>query len=143
MCNVIDLSNAEIDGFFTSKPAGQCGCVVSMLRPVIKQQNEWINVQTDDTSSKRTIQDGDLYAYFALLFMSHLTNLSMTETPPIFHEMALHPPTESLCALVASTLYGLYPSLPSGQSEEWQFAWDSRHVQTHCLTSFERNALAI
>lgn len=42
------------------------------------------------------ISEGELYAFLAVLFMSHLTNISMSGTSTLFIELAYNPPTESL-----------------------------------------------
>lgn len=58
-----------------------------MLRPLIKQQVKGLNVQVYDARVRQQVSEGDLYLYFAVIFMYHLTNLSVLATRVLFHEM--------------------------------------------------------
>lgn len=56
--------------------AGRCCFVVMILRKEV----EWLNVQLGPVRLRREINKGYLYVFFAILFMSHLTTLSISAT---------------------------------------------------------------
>lgn len=140
--DVVARLNNEMSGMRGGIPGGRCGFVVMILGPVIRQQVEWLNIQVGASRQHPHFGEGELYAYIAVLFMSHLTNMSMLATRTLFMEMGMNPPTVPLCEFVSSKLCGCHPLLRNGQTGDGIFAWNARRDQTRCLKDFERNAFA-
>lgn len=70
--DVISHLKDEVRGMGEGNPGGRCGLVVVMLRTVIKQQVEWLNVRRGEGRSSCLFPDGDLYAYFLVLFIVYV-----------------------------------------------------------------------
>lgn len=94
--DVVTRLTSEVTGFSSTIPSGRCGYVVMMLRSVVKQPAEWLNIQVGDARVSNEVSEGDLYMYFSDIFMSHLANLRMSATRLMLHEMGMRPPTETL-----------------------------------------------
>lgn len=62
-----------------------------MLRHLVLHQMEWLNVRVGNTNSSLDVREGYLWAFFAVLFMSHLTNLSIRCNPGLVHGDGLLP----------------------------------------------------
>lgn len=108
--DVVTRLSSEMSGIGTALPGGRCGFVVFMLRPAVKQQSEWLNVQVLQSRLQQLVSEGDLFSLFAVLLMSHLTNLSIAATRNLFIEMGFNLPGESICTILTCTLTRFIPA---------------------------------
>lgn len=68
-------------------------------------------MQVGQSRLKQVVNEGDVYVFLAVLFMSHLHNPSTSATRNLFVEMSFHPSGESLRQTITSALCAFYPSL--------------------------------
>lgn len=71
---------AEKQGMGAGAPADWCRFVLMVLRPVIRKQLNWINVQGSDGSEKKSFTEGDLYAYCRAVYVSSYKFKHVTDT---------------------------------------------------------------
>lgn len=73
---VVERLNLEMDGLGTVIPTGRCGMVVLLMRCLLQQQLEWLNILSRKRRTREgNITKGELYCFFGLMFFPHLTNL--------------------------------------------------------------------
>lgn len=142
VCDVVGRLEVELAGMGAGFPSGRCGLFVMMLRSVIRRQVKWPNFQLVHARAQNEGSGGKLYDFFAVLCMSHLTDLSMSAARSLILELGFNPTTASLC-LVTSKPCALYPTLRHREDSDGHFSWESRRDQTSCLTYFVLNTYAI
>lgn len=72
-----------------------------------------------------------------MLFLSHLTNISIAGTVALLHELGHKPPFRTTCDLLSSKLCAFPPSL---QSHRGLGTWAAQRDMTQLVTDFERVA---
>lgn len=57
---VFALRKSEVARMGSTIPSSRCGIVVMMLRRVVKEQVDWLNVQIGDATANKDMSEGDL-----------------------------------------------------------------------------------
>lgn len=77
----------EIMGMGSKLLGGRFAFVIMMLSPVIRQQVDSLTLHIVQSGLHSGVNEAELYSFFEVLFMSNITNPSMSATRALFLEM--------------------------------------------------------
>lgn len=135
---VVERLRVEMNSLSGMLPTGRAAFAIMFLRPLIQKQVLWVNqrIRLENVSNLH-VTEGDIVKFLAILFASHLTNLSLDSITKLVKELGHDCLGMEMVNFLSGNVCAFHPSMTHVSSAS---SWEARRDPTKFLTDFEFTA---